>query len=663
MASHEGGGSPPGPAVDVEQDVPNGLNGLGDNESESGSSYAGTASGHGSPICPFRNSQFHNQECSLFFDCPSHSIKRTPADYDEPNGERLEQPLAANDPPTVSSSQVDEGILDAVPLRDGYAMDQAASELAATDTDHAHEPVDIDASGLRETPREQSDPTVDIAATLSAIAIGERNTQNATEARNEPILDSTVDHPLDHTAGSATTPRPLSSSSQSSRRPETPAAQPAHATQPQSLIATIAPRQAESRSGTELVLPPWQLDSDVSSCPICHTEFRFYNRKHHCRKCGRVVCNSCSPHRITIPNQYIVRAPGELATMAALAMYGGERGIADFNISLGGGERVRLCNPCVPDPNTTPPQPQLSPRDAPYYQAPRSGHQRSQSSVGGSGYFYRGASGLQSPPFPTSSRPVGGTSSRSRSATLVSRCAFYITNKGLLTRYQNQIPSQLTLERTADASRVRSGLNAFPFGGSPRSPLTAYATPEDSRVAQARQQFLASYYYPGASSSSASRSPFGAQRGAASSSRSPGNSVRPLPLPPQIPEEDQCPICHHELPSRLLPDFETLREEHITACIADHTAYKPSIPTTGQAGIAGTSPQRTLRRTGLISYIATEKDCANNEECAICFEEFEPGIKMARLECWCRFHYECISEWFGRRDGRCPVHQHDSFGY
>ncbi|EHA25918.1 hypothetical protein ASPNIDRAFT_143971, partial [Aspergillus niger ATCC 1015] len=51
----------------------------------------------------------------------------------------------------------------------------------------------------------------------------------------------------------------------------------------------------------------WQPDAEVTKCPICGTTFSFWYRKHHCRKCGRVVCASCSPHRITIPRQFIVR--------------------------------------------------------------------------------------------------------------------------------------------------------------------------------------------------------------------------------------------------------------------------------------------------------------------------------------------------------------------
>jgi hypothetical protein len=69
------------------------------------------------------------------------------------------------------------------------------------------------------------------------------------------------------------------------------------------------------------------------------------------------------------------------------------------------------------------------------------------------------------------------------------------------------------------------------------------------------------------------------------------------------------------------------------------------------------------RRTGMYVYPATEKDCVDDAECTICLEEFTVGIPMARLECLCRFHKSCISAWFINHPGRCPVHQHDGFGF
>ena len=116
----------------------------------------------------------------------------------------------------------------------------------------------------------------------------------------------------------------------------------------------------------EMSLPKWQADSDVSECPICGTVFSFWHRKHHCRKCGRVVCAACSPHRITIPRQFIVRPP-EFAdnhidssptppsrSPQVVDLTGDDPVPSTINPALGGGEEVRLCNPCVPDPNPNP---------------------------------------------------------------------------------------------------------------------------------------------------------------------------------------------------------------------------------------------------------------------------------------------------------------------
>eukprot|EP00339_Tiarina_fusa_P010015 CAMPEP_0117011734 /NCGR_PEP_ID=MMETSP0472-20121206/10029_1 /TAXON_ID=693140 ORGANISM="Tiarina fusus, Strain LIS" /NCGR_SAMPLE_ID=MMETSP0472 /ASSEMBLY_ACC=CAM_ASM_000603 /LENGTH=472 /DNA_ID=CAMNT_0004714629 /DNA_START=29 /DNA_END=1444 /DNA_ORIENTATION=+ len=47
--------------------------------------------------------------------------------------------------------------------------------------------------------------------------------------------------------------------------------------------------------------PVWEDDSKVKRCPKCRTEFGWTSRKHHCRACGKVFCNKCSTHTLTIP--------------------------------------------------------------------------------------------------------------------------------------------------------------------------------------------------------------------------------------------------------------------------------------------------------------------------------------------------------------------------
>mmetsp|Transcript_25230 Transcript_25230/g.40115 ORF Transcript_25230/g.40115 Transcript_25230/m.40115 type:complete len:219 (-) Transcript_25230:398-1054(-) len=45
----------------------------------------------------------------------------------------------------------------------------------------------------------------------------------------------------------------------------------------------------------------WVPDSDVSFCTICDQPFQstlFTSGKHHCRKCGKVICDDCSKSRV-----------------------------------------------------------------------------------------------------------------------------------------------------------------------------------------------------------------------------------------------------------------------------------------------------------------------------------------------------------------------------
>eukprot|EP00038_Savillea_parva_P002131 m.110866 g.110866 ORF g.110866 m.110866 type:complete len:1136 (+) comp10733_c0_seq1:135-3542(+) len=47
---------------------------------------------------------------------------------------------------------------------------------------------------------------------------------------------------------------------------------------------------------------PWHNNRDSKVCECCRvTQFTFFERKHHCRHCGRVVCSKCSAHRTEHP--------------------------------------------------------------------------------------------------------------------------------------------------------------------------------------------------------------------------------------------------------------------------------------------------------------------------------------------------------------------------
>ena len=42
---------------------------------------------------------------------------------------------------------------------------------------------------------------------------------------------------------------------------------------------------------------------DCPNCELCETKFTLFNRRHHCRVCGRVVCDACSENRLFVPGK------------------------------------------------------------------------------------------------------------------------------------------------------------------------------------------------------------------------------------------------------------------------------------------------------------------------------------------------------------------------
>ena len=65
-----------------------------------------------------------------------------------------------------------------------------------------------------------------------------------------------------------------------------------------------AARKAELGISEEVTAAPvWIQDSSDSQCCVCKAEFKgFFNRKHHCRECGEVVCGDHSTKRKFLPN-------------------------------------------------------------------------------------------------------------------------------------------------------------------------------------------------------------------------------------------------------------------------------------------------------------------------------------------------------------------------
>ncbi|WEW59008.1 hypothetical protein PRK78_004476 [Emydomyces testavorans] len=381
----------------------------------------------------------------------------------------------------------------------------------------------------------------------------------------------------------------------------------------------------QERSFTDYTLPRWQPDAEVSHCPICGTGFSFWFRKHHCRKCGRVVCASCSPHRITIPRQFIVRPPESRRPLSTIGhpypsvaevinLIDGEEEDATQpashsrpreqqnqfpNPALGGGEEVRLCNPCVPDPNPEPP--------------------RRYSTMGSFGYERSIGTANNGHPSPFGSSSLQGSETYDYLPSFRKPSASFEPTSFV----DSQPPQDLRGHRPRGMIVSRDS-----------DPQQGLGFPSSRSLFHHRTQ-------------SHQRNPYHRD-----------DSNRPLPSPPRryrhqrVDESDLCPICNQTFPPCGPSRNEEAREAHIRACIQSH-----------QRGHGETSdlPSSPIPGSGqMVHFKATEKDCIGQDggapECTICMEEYEVGVELTRLLCFCKFHKSCIIGWFKRKQ-ECPVHK------
>jgi hypothetical protein len=49
----------------------------------------------------------------------------------------------------------------------------------------------------------------------------------------------------------------------------------------------------------------WCKDDSTESCVGCGVKFTIYERRHHCRHCGKLFCSSCSQYQSEIPEMKI----------------------------------------------------------------------------------------------------------------------------------------------------------------------------------------------------------------------------------------------------------------------------------------------------------------------------------------------------------------------
>jgi len=98
--------------------------------------------------------------------------------------------------------------------------------------------------------------------------------------------------------------------------------------------------QTHIRSMYPTARQSWTKDNLMNQCIICTVQFTSFNRKHHCRACGGIICHSCSPNKIIIPEE-IIKKPeksNDIYTKISLSI----NSIYNSNDS----KKERICNIC-----------------------------------------------------------------------------------------------------------------------------------------------------------------------------------------------------------------------------------------------------------------------------------------------------------------------------
>lgn len=276
-------------------------------------------------ICPFQTPQFHDQECLRYFDCPTHTIERAGSDRPAPEheGENEDEELENGDNNAEDDDANDDEAEDNPPLATSLGEARSAGRQMGEDTpeqgvnhedpNQGHERQEVidltmsspeqsqnapDGDGFNDATRfpssralEVVDLTGDASSPSPPEAVLRARAEKAKQERTLPTI------PTSGAGPSSSQPRPSATSPSAQRRPATPPSPPPpirrrtssnnfgtapRAPQPQ-LQRPVQSRPVQIRRPSELVLPRWQPDAEVTICPICRTQFSFLVRKHHCR--------------------------------------------------------------------------------------------------------------------------------------------------------------------------------------------------------------------------------------------------------------------------------------------------------------------------------------------------------------------------------------------
>lgn len=261
-------------------------------------------------VCPYRNTRFYDQECSRYFDCPTHQIERARSEAsvsedvdeevedeeDEGNDEDEEhEDYSSNEASSVSEGgaevlEVDEEAPEALENSHHNVVDlttpspEAGHASAHRLVSGAAVPRDAIENGSPELRQERE--VIDLTSESPEPVV------RAGPSTSNPHLERALPNLPNSASGSISSSQLSGGSASNSgqRRPGTPPSPPPPIRRRTS-TNNFEParggyqqqRSMESGGPSDVALPRWQPDAEVTICPICHTQFSIFVRKHHCR--------------------------------------------------------------------------------------------------------------------------------------------------------------------------------------------------------------------------------------------------------------------------------------------------------------------------------------------------------------------------------------------
>ncbi|KAJ2725973.1 hypothetical protein GGI07_000901 [Coemansia sp. Benny D115] len=362
----------------------------------------------------------------------------------------------------------------------------------------------------------------------------------------------------------------------------------------------------------------WEPDNAAQSCRACSKRFSLFLRRHHCRRCGLLFCVSCSSKRALLaspetpsqPSYYVSQPPltdDDNAPLAQLRQRMGQESAPAWVF-----RDHRVCDPCA---QALDPLPVAHTGVAPL--APDALAMAASAAENAYGVF------RELPLHPQGHQ-------RSSSSDLRQR--------GIQRR------------SSTDSIRVcpvcdRSWASVWVTMR--RMPGEGWQETQERHVRSCIEDTSAEMQGVSAQQQSA-----GARRSRSVQGRMPAD---------RLPQEP--PLASSQPPRRSTGFLGFFDRTLAASDDADDTADSALESSTATHSHShnhrepggGSKTARSPAGVRYVVYNLTGDTPLLGQECAICFEDFEPGQRVARLNCLCTYHVWCISEWL-QRTPACPVH-------